>query len=357
LELQAYASLSKLGFNHCSTKHYLYTRSGKKARLIVGVYVDDLLVVGESMEEIGKFKREMMQTFRMSDLGTLSYYLGIEVKQGEQDIELCQNAYAAKLLDRVGLGKCNGTAAPMEARLKLSKRSTSPLADATVYRSIIGSLRYLLHTRPDLSFSVGYLSWFMSEPREDHMAALKHLLRYVAATKGHGLKCKRDTGEICLTGYSDNDLASDVDDRRSTMGVLFFLGENPVSWLSQKQKAVTKSSCEAEYMTSTAVASQAVWLRRVLEEVIGIAVPVPTIRMDNTAAITLAKNHVLHDRNKHIDVKFHFTRECVERGDINLEHVRTGDELTDILTKALGRVHFQELCGRIGVLKVSSIKP
>jgi hypothetical protein len=100
----------------------------------------------------------------------------------------------------------------------------------------------------------------MSEPREDHMAALKHLLRYVAATKGHGLKCKRDTREICLTGYSDNDLASDVDDHRSTMGVLFFLGENPVSWLSQKQKAVAKSSCEAEYMASAAVASQAVWL-------------------------------------------------------------------------------------------------
>jgi hypothetical protein len=109
-------------------------------------------------------------------------------------------------------------------------------------------------------------------------------------------------------------------------------------------------------MASAAAASQAVWLHRVLEEVTRVIVPVPTIRMDNTAAIALAKNPVLHDRSKHIDVKFHFTRECVERGDINLEHVGTGDELADILTKALGRVHFQELWERIGIVDVLPIK-
>jgi hypothetical protein len=124
----------------------------------------------------------------MSDLGSLSYYLGIEVKQGKHGIELCQSAYVAKLLDRVGLGDCNGCAAPMEPKLKLSKRSSSPPADAITYRSIIGSLRYLLNTCPDLSFSVGYLSRFMSEPREDYLAALKHLLRYVAVTVGYGLR-------------------------------------------------------------------------------------------------------------------------------------------------------------------------
>jgi hypothetical protein len=176
-----------LGFRRCNTEHGLYTRAGTAARLIVGVYVDDLLVVDEYVEEIGIFKEEMKLTFRMSDLGCLSYYLGVEVKQGKHDINLCQGAYAAKLLDRVGLGNCNGCAAPMEPKLKLSKRSSSPPADATGYRSIIGSLRYLLNTRPNLSFSVGYLSWFMSEPQEDHMAALKHLLRYVATTIGYML--------------------------------------------------------------------------------------------------------------------------------------------------------------------------
>jgi hypothetical protein len=351
------ASLNKLGFSRCKTEHGLYVRAGGGARLIVGVYVDDLLVVGESVDEIQRFKQEMMQTFKMSDLGDLSYYLGIAVKQSKEGITLCQSLYASKLLDRVGLGSCNGCAVPMENRLKLSKRSSAPPVDATVYRSLIGSLRYLLNTRPDLSFSVGYLSRFMADPREDHMAALKHLLHYVTATTSYGLQYTRASVEFCLMGYSDSDLAGDIDDRRSTTGVLFFLGGNPVIWLSQKQKAVAKSSCEAEYMASAAAASQAMWLCRVLEEVTGIIVPVPTIKMDNTAAIALAKNPVLHDRSKHIDVKFHFTRECVERGDIELEHVGTNDELADILMKALGRLQFQELRSRIGVKLVSPIKP
>jgi hypothetical protein len=201
--------------------------------MIAGVYVDALLVVGDSVENIGMFKEEMMQTFTMGDVGSLSYYLGIEARQTSDGIKLCQKAYAMKIPNRAGLGECNGVAAPMEAHLKLSKRSTSPQADATAYRSLIGSLRYLLHTRLDLSFSVGYLRCFMSEPREDHMAALKHLFKYIAATKGFGLKYKR-AEEFCPMGYIDSDLAGDIDDRRSTTRVLFFLEGNLVSWLSQK---------------------------------------------------------------------------------------------------------------------------
>jgi hypothetical protein len=113
---------------------------------------------------------------------------------------------------------------------------------------------------------------------------------------------------------------------------------------------VAKSTCKTEGR------SQALWLCWVLEEVTGVGILVPTIRMDNTTTIVLAKNLVLHDRSKHIYVKFHFTREEVERGDISLEHVGTGDELADILTKSLGRIQFQELHARIGVIKGSTIK-
>jgi hypothetical protein len=240
--------------------------------------------------------------------------------------------------------------------MKLSERSTAPPADATTYHSIIGSLRYLLHTHPNLSFNVGFLSQFMEDPREDHMAALKHLLRYVAATANHGLQYKKGDDVFGLMEYSDSDLAGDVDYRRSTTGVLFFLGGNLVSWLLQKQKAVAKSTCEAEYMASAAAASQAVWLCRVLEEVTRVNILVPIIRMDNTAAIALAKNPVLQDRSKHINVKFHFIRKCVERGDIALQHVATSNELADILTKSLGRVQLQELRARIRVNKGSTIK-
>jgi hypothetical protein len=113
---------------------------------------------------------------------------------------------------------------------------------------------------------------------------------------------------------------------------------------------VAKSLCEAEYMASAAAAAQVTWLRRLLEEMTGINVPRPIVRMDNTTAIALAKNPTLHDRSKHIDVKFHYTRECVERGDIELEHIGTNEELADTLTKALGAKRFHELREKIGVV-------
>jgi hypothetical protein len=343
-------SLEELGFTKCRSDHALYTRLKNEQRLVVGVYVDDLLIMGQSVEEVTQFKKEMQRIFRMTDLGTLSYYLGIEVRQSSQGMELRQERYALKLLEKTGMLSCNGSDTPMEPRLELSKRSTAPAVDPTQYRSIIGGLRYLLHTRPDLTFSVGFLSRFMECPKTDHQAALKRILRYVTATANYGLQYKRGEGNLKLVGYSDSDLAGDIDDRRSTTGAIFFLGRSPVSWLSQKQKDVAKSSCETEYMASATAAAQAIWLRRLLEEVLGFPAQPTTILMDNTAAIALAKNPVHHERSKHIDVKFHFTRECVERGDIKLEQIGTADQLADTLTKALGKKLFQKICRKIGVM-------
>jgi hypothetical protein len=128
---------------------------------VVGVYVDDLVITGASCEDIKLFKKEMAAAFKMSDLGLLHYYLGIEVRQGAGGISLSQGAYAVKLLEKSGMAGCNPNQVPMEARLKLSKESTAPLVDATAYRSIVGSLRYLVNTCPDLAFSVGYVSRFL----------------------------------------------------------------------------------------------------------------------------------------------------------------------------------------------------
>jgi hypothetical protein len=349
------ASLHELGFTRSKCEHGLYVRGAKASRLVVGVYVDDLIITGKMNKEIDSFKLQMKKMFKMSDLGPLSYYLGIEVKQGVRGIELRQSAYALKLLEKAGMSSCNSCATPMEVRLKLSKASTSPLVDdPTLYRSIIGSLRYLLHTRPDHSFSVGYLSRFMEEPRADHMAAVKHLLRYVAGTINYGLWYSGGGGgELSLLGYSDSDLAGDVDDRKSTTGVVFYLGANPVSWLSQKQRVVALSSCEAEFIAGAAAACQATWLGRLVEDVTGKKTSPPRLKMDNMAAIALGKNPVLHDRSKHIDTKFHFIRECVDRGDITVVFVGTKEQLADILTKPLGKALFQELRERMGVIKLT----
>jgi hypothetical protein len=128
--------------------------------------VDDLIITGQ--HGIHKFKDQMKKLFKMSDLGLLSYYLGLEVKQMKEGISVGQSAYAQKLVDRIGLSGCNACTTPLEPRLKLSKTSESSLVNATEYRSMVGSLRYLVNTRPDLAYAVGLVSRFLEEPREEH---------------------------------------------------------------------------------------------------------------------------------------------------------------------------------------------
>jgi hypothetical protein len=202
---------------------------------------------------------------------------------------------------------------------------------------------------------MGYLSRFMEAPRQEHLAAVKRVLRYVAGTLHWGLHYhpgKNNGGAPKLLGYSDSDLAGDVNDRKSTSGLIFFVAGGPVAWQSAKQKVVAVSSSEAEYIAAAAAACEAVWLARLLAELVGGAVLAPKLKVDNKSAIALMKNPVHHDRSKHIDVKFHFIREFCDRKLIDVEFVGTELQLGDILTKALGRSRFQELRGGIGMKKL-----
>ncbi|KAK1645758.1 hypothetical protein QYE76_063563 [Lolium multiflorum] len=310
-------SLARLGFVKCPSDHAVYTRTKDGGRLLLGVYVDDLIITGTSTAAIGEFKQEMTSMFRMRDLGLLSYYLGIEVTQRPGCIRLGQAAYAEKLLDRMGMSDCNATAAPMELRLKLSKNGTDTAVDPSLYRSIMGGLRYLVHTRPDICFTVGFLSRFMEKPTSEHMAAMKHLLRYIAGTKTLGCEYTHQEGKVRLVGYSAADHGGDIDDRKSTSG--------------------------------------GIWLRRLLGELLGHDDGAIELRVDNKSAIALTKNPVFHDRSKHIQIRFHFIRQCIEDGDIDVQYVRTADQLSDALTKSLGRVQLQELRRRIGIVQVKDI--
>ena len=138
---------------------------------------------------------------------------------------------------------CYETQAPMDQRHKLSKRSSNPPVDTTMYRSVVGSLRYLVHTRPDLAYSVGIVGRSMENPTTEHMSAVKQILRYVKGTINLGCTYRKGKEGLILRGYSDSDMAGDVDDRKSTTGMVFYLGPNPISWNSQKQKVVALSSC------------------------------------------------------------------------------------------------------------------
>lgn len=265
----------------------------------------------------------MTNLFSMSDLGELSYYLGIQVQQCHGQITLCQALYARKLLQQAGMEEYNPCAAPMEARLKLSKNNVGRPVDATLYRSIVGSLRYLVYTRPEISYAVGYVSRFMEKPTTEYYAAVKHLLRYVAGSSNFGILYGKGSGILELKGYSDADLAGDVDDRKSTTGLIYFLEQAPVSWQSQKQRVVAISSCESEYIAAATAACQGIWLSRLLGELQNEPPRVPKLLVDNKSAIFLTRNPAYHDRSKHIDVRYHLIRNYIEQGELEISHINT----------------------------------
>ena len=202
----------------------------------------------------------------------------------------------------------------------------------TEYRRVIESLRYLTHTRPGLSYAIGIMSRYMEKPIVMHHQEVNHILRYVKGTTSYGLKYQGGRGPKELVGFTDSDLARDIDNRKSTTGMIFYLNKNLISWQSQKQQTVTLSSCEAEFMNATTASCQALWLRNLLREVTRSELKSITFYVDNKSTITLMKNPVFHGHNKHIDTRFHFIRECVEKRHIVVEFVCTRKQHADILT-------------------------
>jgi Reverse transcriptase (RNA-dependent DNA polymerase) len=320
------STLVSLGFEKSKLEHAVYKRGAGSNRVLVGVYVDDLIITGASETEIERFKSQMKERFQMSDLGLLSYYLGLEVQQTVNKITLSKTTFAKRILEESGMSECNSTKVPMETRLNLTKASETPTIDQTKYCSVVGSLRYLLHTRPDLTFAVGIVSRYMECPRSEHMAAVKQILRYIKGTIDLGCVYGKSSEVMQgLEGFSDSDLVGDKDDRKSTTGVIYFLGCNAISWISRKQKVVALSSCEAEYIAASTAACQGIWLESLRAGLLNQKNEVIKLNIDNNSAISLCKNPVFHDRRKHIDTRYHFIRENVESGKISVEHIETND--------------------------------
>jgi hypothetical protein len=243
--------LKGMGFEQSPHEAAIYQRGNEGNTLLVGVYVDDLVITGTKDVEVTAFKEEMKSTFQMSDMGFLSFYLGIEVHQGDFGITIRQTAYAKLVIELAGLTDCNPALTLMEERLKLSCDSTTEKVDATQYRRLMRSLRFLAHTLPDLAFSIGYVSRFMQRPTMEHQQAVKRIIYYVAGTLDHVLYYPRCPGEAHLIGYSDSDHTGDIDTSKSTSGILFFFGKCLVSWQSVKQQVVALSSCEAKYIAAS----------------------------------------------------------------------------------------------------------
>ncbi|GJY80488.1 uncharacterized mitochondrial protein-like protein [Tanacetum coccineum] len=303
------STLKEIGFQHCMQEKAVYKAVTNGEFIIVVVYVDDLFMTGTSLDCINEFKRRMASQFEMSNLGELTYYLGIEVSQGKDYVEIKQERYAMKISKVARMEDCNLALCPMEPGLKLSKAKDEPEVEAIQYRKMVGCLRYLLHTRPDLTYSVGVVSQYMQSPRTSHDHAIKQILRYFKGTTLFGIKYKQCNNDMRLVGYSSHNV--DIDDERSTKRHVFYLGTSPIIWGSQKETTAALSSCEAEFMAATVAACQAIWLREVLTEV-----------MENEQVI--------------------------------VEHVSGENQRADSLTKALARIRFKEMRSLLSVQELPS---
>ncbi|GAU26641.1 hypothetical protein TSUD_102510 [Trifolium subterraneum] len=344
--------LGDIKFLKCTTEHGVYVRRSSSNNLIIlCLYVDDLLITGGNEKEISDFKLELMREFEMTDLGHISYFLGIEFYKSSRGLLMHQRRYASEVLKRFEMDNCNHAITPSEPRLQLSKSEEEAEVDPTQYRRLIGSLRYLYNTRSDLAYIVGIVSRFIQKPKLSHLAAVKRILRYIRGTMDYGILFpSTDKGKQCkLVAYSDSSWCGDIEDRKSTAGYVFLLGGAPIAWSSKKESVVALSSCEVEYIAASLCACQAIWLANLIEEIMGEDHGVVKMRIDNISAINLAKNHVAHGKSKHIEMRFHYLREQVSNGRICVEHCKSEDQIADIMTTTVQTEIFKRIRNMMGL--------
>ena len=342
--------MKQIGFERSPSDPCVYIqRMGSVT--VVAVYVDDLILITETSEEMETVKESLKKKFRMKDMGRLHYCLGISIMQDDDDksIWLHQKQYICNMLKRYGMTEANPALTPADVNVKLVKGDgVSKEVDPVMYQSMVGSLLYTaMATRPDIAHAVGVVSKFNSNPTEAHLTAVKRILRYLKGTINLALKYKEDETNS-LIGYSDADWAGDLDDRYSTTGNLFLLAGGAVSWVSKKQHVVALSTTEAEYIALSLAAQEATWLRRMLTE-FGASPGCVILMEDNQGAIALAKNPIAHTRTKHIDIRYHYIREAIQDGTIDVQYCPTDDMNADLLTKPLPKELFQKLRVALGM--------
>lgn len=347
--------LEKLHFTSSSYEPCLYFKHSARGIFRIVLYVDDLLIASDNRTELDNVKTELKRHFKMKDLGYASEFLGIEISRsrGEKNIHLCQFKYASKILNRFNMDNSKPCSTPME---HVSSMSTFDVTNAEQgsetfpYRQAIGCLMYLMVcTRPDIAFAVGRMSQYCENPQKSHWTAVKRIFRYVNGTRSLGLKYS-SAREFKPDGYCDSDWGGCLESRKSTEGFVFVLGGGAVTWRSKKQTVVATSTCEAEYIAAYAGSKEAIWLSRMLAEVLGLEQPLKIIlHIDNQGCIDMARGTSLNNRNKHIDIRFHFVRDIVSKKLLELKYVPAQNQIADPLTKPLQRALFETLRSSMGL--------
>jgi hypothetical protein len=348
------------GYKKTTSDHCVFMkRFSDDDFIILLLYIDDMLIVGQNSSRINNLKKELSKSFAMKDLGSAKNLLGMQIVRDRdaKKLWLSQEKYIEKVLERFQMNKAKSVSTPLALHFKLSS-SQCPSNDEekedmqrVPYASAVGSLMYaMVCTRPDIAHAVSVVSRFQSNPGREHWNAVKWVLRYLRGISS--LKLCFGTGKSELCGYTDSDMAGDFDSRKSTSGYMITFAGGAVAWQSKLQKCVALSTTEAEYIAATEACKELLWMKKFVRE-LGFTQETYVLFCDSMSAIHLSKNSTFHGRSKHIDVRYHWIRDVLESKLLVLEKIHTDDNGADMFTKILPRGKFED-CRSIAGLAIGS---
>jgi hypothetical protein len=343
--------LTKLNFVRSKHDYCLYVNSTGNDTIYILVFVDDILICCKTLEKIIDIKSKLMKKFVMKDMGKLKLYIGIEIEHDQEKgiMTLCQQKYIESLAVKYNLENAKTYNTPMEISLKLEQ--ATEIDENVKYRNLIGELLYIsTGTRPDIAFSVNYLSRYQSCYDSTHFNYALRVLKYLYKTRDLKLTFTNKNMIEKLDCMVDSDFAGDHVDRKSTTGFIIRLYANVIYWKTQKQKIVTKNSTFAEYIALSDAVTEILFIKDLLKDAFNININERIkIYEDNSGAVAIGKFGNFTKNSKHIEVQHHYVNENYEKGVIDIIKIETEKNVADILTKSLSKEKFVKLRNLLNV--------
>ena len=346
--------LTEYGFTPSTADNCVYISTDKNVTTYLVIYVDDGLCCSTSSSKLEEIKSILTQNFECR-FSQPENFIGLHITRDNNSLSIDQHNYTKKIINKFNMQDSKPLSTPADPHSTLSSTPTSeseePFKPPFSYREAIGSLMFLMvGTRPDIAFAVSTAAKFCENPLPSHFNAVKRIFRYLNGTQHYKLSFSGSNDSFSfneLTGYCDADYAGDLDSRRSTNGYVFLLNNGPIAWCSQRQKSVSTSTTEAEYVSASHATKECIWLRKLLSELQLTQQNPSFLFCDNQSAIKLVHNPEFHKRTKHIDVQYHFIREKQQDHTIDIQYIDTDNQVADIFTKALPADRFKRLCSML----------
>lgn len=342
--------LVKMGFSPIDADPCIYV--DEEGSLII-TYVDDIGVAAKTDQKAREIYNRLKEKFKLEDRGdfTDTMWLGCRVRMNNGTVLLTQELYIDKALSTFNLQDVTPCRTPIASDEELGPRQDGELKTDENYLQAIGPLLYLAtSSRPDISFAVGMLARYNSDPGAKHWNAVIRVFRYLKGTKSFGLEIKRNTRAEVMEAFSDADYAGDHDTRKSTSGCIIHVYGNSVIWLSRRQKSITRSTQEAEYIAASVTTQQLIYVKALLQQLGERVYEKIPLYIDNTSTISAIIGGAITERTKHIDVHFKIARDLHREGIIDVRYLRSAEMPADLLTKGLTKEKMGELMKRIGIV-------